>query len=217
MLIGVKGMGPESFLAEHRKSIEEYIMAGYGDGWKHCDILSANAVEAGFNEDIPHFAITLDKVLTIDLASIVSSSQCLMAVYGVDTLQNLATIIKFGWKAIKYKRIALILKMGSGMTIDNAMNRTKLPFLVAAQMEHGERQFICPFIGEDEPILQEQMCKKSYVSMKRKSLRIGMVGNELYGKKILDECKAQIFIYVAFEPFFLQLQKMVWTVQMFGY
>ena len=192
-LSGVHGLGLELFLAEHKTAIEEYIMAGHGDGWKHCDILSTSLEEAGFNEDIPHFAITIEKLLTINLGPVISSAHCLLALYEVNNLQQLASIIKFGWKAIKYKRIALILKMGSGLTLDRAINRTKLPFLVAAEMEHGEEQFICPLIGEDEPILLEHMCKKSYVSLERKTLRIGIVGFELVGKKILNSCKAQIY------------------------
>ena len=32
------------------------------NGWEHCDILSANLEEAGFYQDIPHFAITLEKL-----------------------------------------------------------------------------------------------------------------------------------------------------------
>ena len=191
-LSGVHGLGLELFLAEHKTAIEEYIMAGHGDGWKHCDILSTSLEEAGFNEDIPHFAITLEKLLTIDIGSTLSSSHCLLALYEVNTIQNLASIIEFGWKAIQYKRIALILKMGSGLTLDHSINTTKLPFPVAAEVENGEEQFICPLIGKVEPLLQEHMCEKSYISLEQKTLRIGMVGYELVGKKTLYHCTAQI-------------------------
>ena len=175
----VHGLG----LHKHITAIQEYIMAGYGDGWKHCDIMSSNFEEAGFDEDIPHFAVTQEKLLTIDLGSTLSSSHCILALYEVDTPQNLASIMEFGWKATQHKRIALILKMGSGMTLDQTINTTKLPFLVAAEMENEEERFICPLIGEVEPLLQEHMCDKSYISLEQKTLRIGMVGYELVGKK----------------------------------
>lgn len=186
----VHGKGSEMLLAKHMTALQEYIMAGYGDGWRDCDIFSDNFEEAVFYEDIPHFAITLEKLLTIDIGYTLSNSHCLLASYEVSTLQNLASVMEFGWKAIQHKRIAMILKMGSGLTLYNTLNMTKLPFPVAAEVEDGEEQFICPFIGEVEPILQEHMCDKSYVSLEKKILRIGMVGFELFGK---NHCKAQIY------------------------
>ena len=180
----VHGLGLEMFMAKHRTALQEYIMAGYGDGWKNCDILSGKQEDAGFYENIPHFAITHENLLTIDVGSTLSSSYCVLASYEVNTLQNLAFIMQFAWKAIQYKRIALILKMTSGMTLDHNINMTKLPFPVAAEVENGKEIFICPFIGEVEPILQEHMCGKSFVSLEKKTLRIGMVGYELVGKQL---------------------------------
>ena len=191
LLKQVHGSGLEMFAAKHRAAIQEYIMVGYGDGWKHCDILSANP-EASFYKDIPHFAITLEKLLTIDIGSILSSSHCLLALYEVNTHQNLTSIIEFGWKAIQYKRIALILKMGSGLTLDHRINTTKLPFPVAAEVEDEEEQFICPVIGKVEPLLQEHMCEQSYITLEKKTLRIGMMGYQLVGKKMLNHCIAHI-------------------------
>ena len=184
LLKQVHGSGLEMFAAKHKAAIQEYIMVGYGDGWKHCDILSANP-EASLYEDIPHFAITLEKLLTIDTGSILSSSHCLLALYEVNTHQNLTSIIEFGWKAIQYKRIALILKMGSGLTLDHRINTTKMPFPVAAEVGNGKEQFICPLIGKVEPLLQEHMCEKSHISFENKTLRIGMLGLKLIGKTTL--------------------------------
>lgn len=180
----VHGLGLEMFMAKHRTALQEYIMAGYGDGWKNCDILSGKQEDASFYENIPHFAITHENLLTIDVGSTLSSSYCVLASYEVNTLQNLAFIMQFAWKAIQYKRIALILKMTSGMTLDHNINMTKLPFPVAAEVENGKEIFICPFIGKAEPILQEHMCGKSFVSLEKKKLRIGMVGYELVGKQL---------------------------------
>ena len=181
----VNGLRLGMFMAKHRMAIQEYIMAGYGDGWKHCDILSGKQEDAGFYyEEIPHFIITHKNLLTIDVGSTLSSSHCILASYEVNTVQNLAFIMEFAWKAIQYKRIALILKMASGMTLDHNINMTKLPFPVAAEVEDGKEVFICPLIGEVEPIKQEHMCGKSFVSLEKKTLRIGMVGFELVGKQL---------------------------------
>ena len=182
----VNGSGLDSFLAKHGKEIQDYIMTGYENGWKNCDLMSYNVKEAGSNLATPQFAITLDRLLNIDMGFLMSSTNCLLAAYQVDNLQNLASVIEFGWKAIKYKRIALILKLGSGLSLDHAINVTKLPFPIAAETENGGEQFICPFIGEETPIIQGHMCKSRYVSMEKKLLRVGMVGYELIGKNIIN-------------------------------
>ena len=195
LLREVHGLGLEMFAAKHRTAIQEYIMVGYGDGWMHCDILSDNPKDVGFYEDIPHFAITLEKLLTIDIGHTLSSSRCLLALYEVNTLQNLTSIIEFGWKAIQYKRIALILKMGSGLTLDHRINTTKMPFPVAAEVGNGKEQFICQLIGKVEPLLQEHMCEKSHISFEKKTLRIGMLGFKLIGKTTLYYCIATMCFY----------------------
>ena len=154
--------------------------------------------------------ITLDRLLTIDLGFLMSSTNCLLALYKADNLQNLTSVIKFGWKATKYKRVALILKLGPGLTLEHAINVTKLPFPIAAETASGEEQFICPFIGEETPIFQGHMCKRQYVSMKKKILRIGMVGYELIGKNIINHYKLMIKIIFLVKihnaSTFLQLQ-----------
>ena len=180
------GSGLDLFVAKYGKEIQDYIMAGYGNFWNNCDLMSYNVKDAGFNAVTPQFAITLDRLSTIDIGSHMSSTNCLLAAYQVDNLQNLASVIEFGWKAIQYKRVALILKLGSGLTLDHAMNVTKLPFPIAAETENGGEQFICPFIGQDIPIFQHHMCKRQYILMKKKLLRIGMVGYELLGKNIIN-------------------------------
>ena len=185
----VNGSGLDSFVAKHGKEIQDYIMTGYENGWKNCDLMSYNVKEADFNTVTPQFAITLDRLLTFDMGFLMSSTNCLLAAYQVDNLQNLATLIEFGWKAINYnKRVALILKLDSGLTLDHGINVTKLPFPIAAETENGGKQFICPFIGEDTPIFQKRMCQGQYVSMKEKILRVGMVGYELLGENITNHC-----------------------------
>ena len=180
---GIEGVELQMFMAKYKTALQDYIMAGYGGDWKHCDILSDKRDGADIDVDIPHFTVTLENLPTIDPRSAFSSSHCLLASYEVNNVQKLASVIKFGWKAIQHKRIALILKMSSARPLTHSMNRTKLPFPVASGTETGEEHFICPLIGENEPILQKQMCEKSYVSLGKKTLRVGMVGYELIGEK----------------------------------
>ena len=66
--------------------------------------------------------------------------------------------------------------MGKGITLEMATDTEKLPFLVAAILETGEEQFLCPVIGRVKPLLQSAMCDISYVSYKYKMLRIGLLG-----------------------------------------
>ena len=188
----VNGSKLGTFMVKHGKAIQEYMMTGYGNGWKKCDLMTDNAKEPNFSAVTPQFAITLDRLLTIDLGFLMSSTNCLLVAYQVNNLQNLASLIEFGWKAIKYKRVALILKLGPGLTLCHATNVTKLPFPIAAETKNRGEQFICPFIGEDTPIFQWHMCKSQYVSMKKKILRVGMVGYELLGKYIINHCNENI-------------------------
>ena len=188
----VKGSGLDSFMTRHGKEIQDYIMTGYGNGWKNCDLMSYHVKEMEFKAVTSQFAITLDRLLTMDPGFLMSSTHCLLVLYQVDNIQNLASVIMFGWKAIKYKRVALLLKLGSGLTLDKSINVTRLPFPIAAETANGNQQFICPSIGEDTPIFQRHMCKSQYVSMKSKILRVGMVGYQLLGKNIMKHCHENI-------------------------
>ena len=121
-----------------------------------------------------------------------SSSHCLLAMYNIGSRQDLVHLMEFGWKAIRYKRIALVLKMAPGLTLKSQMNLTKLPFMVAAELENGYEQYICPVIGEADPRQQDFLCKQSYVSYKNKTLRVGMMGLKPY---IVGEHSIYLFEY----------------------
>ena len=112
----------------------------------------------------------------LDIRSALSSCHCLLASYHIESQESLSEIMKFGWEVIKHKRIALILSMEKGITLEMATNTDKLPFLVAAQLESGEKQFLCPVIGKITPLMQSNMCDISYVSYKYKKLKIGLLG-----------------------------------------
>ena len=109
-------------------------------------------------------------------ADTISSSHCLLAMYKMNSIKSLLALVEFGRRAIQHKRIALVLKLGSGVTLKDIENTHKLPFLITAELENGEEQFLCPVIGQAEPWEQQSMCKESHVSTKDKVLRVGIIG-----------------------------------------
>ena len=166
------GQKIDKFLQQHRGNIQDYIMVGHGKGWTGCDVLSSNSVV----DDAPQMIMNFGEFQKLDMRSALSSCHCLLASYHIESQESLSEIIKFGWEVIKHKRIALILSMAKGITLEMATDTYKLPFLVVARLESGEKQFLCPFIGRVKPLMQSNMCDISYVSYKYKKLRIGLLG-----------------------------------------
>ena len=166
------GQKLDKFMEEHRVQIQNYIMAGYGGGWAHCDMLSLNPLVV----DTPQFIMGFETFYKRDIGSALSSSHCLLATYHIENKESLSAIIEFGWRVLQFKRVALILSMTKGITLDMATNTAKLPFLVAAKLDGGGRQFLCPIVGRAEPLMQGHMCDMSYVSYRYKKLRVGVFG-----------------------------------------
>ena len=90
--------------------------------------------------------------------------------------QSLSALIQFGWNVVRYKRIALLLQLESGIKLEFANNTIGLPFLVAAQQGGDKEQYICPLIGQSNPLLQNNLCDKSLSSIKNKNLRVSKFG-----------------------------------------
>ena len=167
--------GQDIFLSKHLNAIESYIMEGYGSGWTHCDILhNTPSHKSTFPEYSPKVAMEM-KHLRLDVSSTFSSAYCLMVSYHVSSNQSLSALIKFGWTVVQHKRLALVLKLASGVTLDMATNITKLPFLIATELEDGTEKFLCPVIGEYEPRLQNSICDHSYTSYEDKLLQVGLI------------------------------------------
>ena len=168
------------FLREHREQIQTYIMAGYGDGWSHCDVMSADPphTEALFHSLSPQFVIDFAMLNKLDMNSMLSFSfsHCLLAAYHIKSKEDLSDILQFGRTVLRHKRIALILSLDSGVTLNMATDNAKIPFLVAAELQGGSEQFFCPIIGSPEPILQDSMCNKMNTSYRYKKLRVGIFG-----------------------------------------
>ena len=164
----------DGFMADHKEAIEEFIMSGYGGGWKQCDVLTGDAQD--IPNDIPHLVLDSKELQKLDIGSILSSSHCLVVSYHVNDNQSLSALFEFGWKAIQYKRLALILRMGPGVTLNHTRSTASLPFLVAALEDNGAKTFLCPVVGESTPRRKDYMCPQSHSAYKDKALRIGMVG-----------------------------------------
>ena len=147
----VLGQNLDQFLKEHRAKIQDFIMAGYGEGWTNCDVLSLNPTGV---DDAPQFIMGFETFNKLDINSALSSSHCLLTAHYIESKESLSAIIKFGWIIIQHKRVALILSMAKGITLDMASNTEKLPFLIVAILEGGGKQFLCPIIGRAEPLLQ---------------------------------------------------------------
>ena len=161
------------FLDKHRAEIQEYIMTGHERGWKNCDILSANTLP---HDREPHVSMDLEHIKTLDIKTTFASSSCLLVSYDVEGNESLSTLLDFGWSSFQIVRLALVMKMNSGTNLNMIRNTTKLPFLIAAELEQGMEQFLCPVVGKIAPVLEQEMCDLSHVSYQGKQLRISHVG-----------------------------------------
>ena len=164
-----RGEDQEMFLDKYKDEIQEYIMTGHEKGWNNCDIMSASA-NTFSQEGQTKISMELDKIQTLNIKSAFASSSCLLVSYHVRSMDSFSTLLDFGWAAIQHIRLALVVKMNSGINLDMLSNTTKLPFLIAADLEEDKEQFICPIVGKMNPLRQEHMCKLSYVSYKKKRL-----------------------------------------------
>ena len=172
VLIHFYAVHGQQFLQKYKTAIQNYIMTGEEEGgWQHCDILSAGTHSI---EDVPQITMVLDKISMLDLKN--SSSKCLLANYDVSSNADLSALLEFGWTIIYHVRLALVVKLHTGINLSMATNTSKLPFLVAAESSQGKEQFLCPVIGEPEPRLQKELCQSSYVSFVNKRLRIAIFG-----------------------------------------
>ena len=171
LTLGVYGQG--QILTKYKGEIQNYIMTGYESTWRHCDLLSANIYS---NEGVQQVTMDLDKIKTLNVKSVFSSSACLLVIYDASSKSGLSTLLQFGQNAINHVRLALVIKMRAGITLEMATNTSNLPYLVAAESQHGTEQFICPVVAEVKPRLRHEMCSPSYLDYKNKILRIGLLG-----------------------------------------
>lgn len=179
LLLSSTTIGKHVFLDKYSKEIQDYIMIGYEEGgWSQCDILSE---ESSYNEKAPQMSMGLKEMKTLNMKLVFASAHCLLVSYNVKKKEDLSTLLEIGRNAINHIRLALILKISSGISL--AMpdwNYTNLPFMIAAALDDDKEQFLCPVLGDDKPRLKESMCKTSFSHYKEKLLRIGIVGINPY-------------------------------------
>ena len=162
-----------NILIQHKDAIQSYMMAGYEGEWQQCDRLSDHS---DYSNNEPQIMVNLNDIETLNLKSTLAYSTCLLVQYDVSSRAGLSALMEFGWKAINHVRLAIVITLRSGITLESAKNTSNLPFLVAAQLDDGKNQFLCPIVGEVKPGFGREMCKKSYLDYKGKKLRIGGVG-----------------------------------------
>ena len=172
LLARALGQQPSTFMGKYKEEIQKYLMTGHEQGWQHCDILTEKPSLQG----VPQISMSLNKIKALNIKSAFAFSQCLLIKYHISSEASLSALLDFGLEAIQQVRLALVVQMKSGITLDMIQNTTKIPFLIAAELEHGKEQFLCPFLGEIEPRLEQDLCKGSYVSYKNKKLRIVLGG-----------------------------------------
>lgn len=163
-----------TFLAKYSDAIERYIMTGYGESWKHCDLLSVGEpFQQRLSDDSANLHMDVNTFETFDAAAL-SSSYCLLIVSNVKDTTTLYSMIGFGWKAIQHKRIGMVVNLGNNMTLEGLKNTTKLPFIIASKLGNAKEQFLCPVVGRLEPVLKSVMCDQSFTDYKGKHIRVSL-------------------------------------------
>ena len=67
----------------------------------------------------------------------------------------MSALIEFASRVVnKDRRIGMVLELGQGITLD-LVNSTRLPYIIAGQLEDGSEQFLCPTVGSNKATLQE--------------------------------------------------------------
>ena len=158
------------FIAKHKEVIENYIMAGYGSGWSECDLMAVSPQKNDKLFNVPGFVMSMAYLKAFDISRELSDSHCLLLTAHVENSTLLADLIEFGWTAVHHRRLGMALRLGTNLTLDMATNTTNLPFLIAAQLERGRAQFLCPRIGGHMPHLLDVIPHPTYSG---KPIRIG--------------------------------------------
>ena len=164
------------FVAKYKQAIEAHVMAGYGGGWKECDLLAISPLENDLQPETLQFVMDMASLKAFDIRTGFSNSPCLLIMAHVGNQRILAEVIKFGWTAVHHKRLGMALRLGSNVTLDMANNITNLPFIIATQLEGGKEQFLFPSLGGDMPKLQPVMSHNPNRAYSGKHINVGLAG-----------------------------------------
>ena len=171
-----RGQDLSQFVDEHKQAIEVHIMAGYGGGWKECDLLAISPQEHALQSDTPQFVMDMASLKAFDIRTSFSNYHCLLITAHVGNQRILDEVIEFGWTAVHHKRLGMALRLGSNVTLDMANNITNLPFIIATQLEGGKEQFLFPSLGGDMPKLQPVMSHNPNRAYSGKHINVGLAG-----------------------------------------
>ena len=174
-----------NFVSKYKAAIESYIMVGYGGGWDMCDFLIVTPLKSDFPSEDPQIVQEIDELKTLDVFNSFASSHCIIVTALAHDNASFSTLIEFGWSAIQHKRVGMILRLGSNLALDKAANITKLPFVIAAQLESGKEQFLCPTVGSYQPLFQLSMCQQHLTDYRGKTIRVPLfIGFYPYGYRV---------------------------------
>ena len=73
------------FVAEHKQALETYIMAGYGGGWKECDLLAIYPTENNLSPNTPQFVLDMASLRGFDIKASFSNSHCLLIMAHIES------------------------------------------------------------------------------------------------------------------------------------
>ena len=62
LTVGAQEHDLSGFLSKHKAQIENFVMAGYGRGWDHCDVVTDYYHEGDFLETVPQIVMELEKL-----------------------------------------------------------------------------------------------------------------------------------------------------------
>ena len=172
----VQGNDFGSFVSKYKVDVENFIMAGYGGGWDSCDIIAVSPVKPKPSWNVPQLTVDINTLKELDLGSDLLPSYCFLVLAKVKDNATMSAITEFGWTAIKHKRVGMILTLGSDITtLDEARNMRKLPFPIAAHMDSGREQFLCPSVGNQQPLYQHSICEKHLTNYHDKTIRVQLL------------------------------------------
>ena len=148
-------------------------MIGHEKGWQPCNLLSANIYR---EETAPQISMDLDKIWNLNIKSVFSFSHCIFISYQVNSKEDLASLVEFGLRAHRQMRVALLIKMKRGISLETTLKDTRLPFMIGAELDNNKIQFNCPILGKSNTGLEPHICNPSYATYKDNVLRIVLYG-----------------------------------------
>ena len=105
--------------------------------------------------NVPQYAMAIEDLDSIDIKRSMANSYCLLLAATVTNSSMMPALIEFASRVVnKDRRIGMVLELGQGITLD-LVNSTRLPYIIAGQLEDGSEQFLCPTVGSNKATLQE--------------------------------------------------------------